>query len=95
VRTLARELGGAFDPCDPHAGGLWRAQTACKSAVFAYLIRFYAPHTLVEPVIAHVKHLRRLDRLLLRGISGAEIEWTLACTAHNLTLLARTQAAAA
>jgi hypothetical protein len=46
-------------------------------------------------VIAHLKHLRRLDRLLLRGIAGAELEWTLACTAHNLTRLARIQAAGA
>jgi transposase len=50
---------------------------------------------LVEPVIAHLKHLRRLDRLLLRGLAGAELEWTLACTAHNLTRLARTQPVAA
>jgi transposase len=50
---------------------------------------------LVEPVIAHLKHLRRLDRLLLRGLAGAELEWTLACTAHNLARLARTNAAAA
>lgn len=57
--------------------------------------RYRRRQALVEPVIAHVKHLRRLDRLLLRGISGAEVEWTLACTAHNLTRLARTQAAAA
>jgi transposase len=57
--------------------------------------RYRRRQALVEPVIAHVKHLRRLDRLLLRGINGAEVEWTLACTAHNLTRLARTQAARA
>lgn len=56
--------------------------------------RYRRRQALVEPVIAHLKHLRRLDRLLLRGLAGAEIEWTLACTAHNLTRLARTQAAA-
>ena len=50
---------------------------------------------LVEPVIAHLKHHRRLDRLLLRGLAGAELEWTLARTAHNLTRLARSQAASA
>jgi transposase len=55
--------------------------------------RYRRRQALVEPVIAHVKHLRRLDRLLLRGIAGAELEWTLACTAHNLTRLARVQIA--
>ncbi len=57
--------------------------------------RYRRRQALVEPVIAHLKHLRRLDRLLLRGLAGAELEWTLACTAHNLTRLARTQAARA
>jgi transposase len=56
--------------------------------------RYRRRQALVEPVIAQLKHLRRLDRLLLRGLGGAELEWTLACTAHNLTRLARTQAAA-
>lgn len=57
--------------------------------------RYRRRQALVEPVIAHLKHHRRLDRLLLRGLAGAELEWTLACTAHNLTRLARTQAASA
>jgi transposase len=55
--------------------------------------RYRRRQGLVEPVISHLKHLRRLDRLLLRGLAGAELEWTLACTAHNLTRLARVQAA--
>jgi transposase len=57
--------------------------------------RYRRRQALVEPVIAHLKHLRRLDRLLLRGIAGAELEWTLACTAHNLTRLARVPAGGA
>jgi transposase len=57
--------------------------------------RYRRRQALVEPVISHLKHLRRLDRLLLRGIAGAELEWTLACTAHNLTRLARIQPACA
>ena len=56
--------------------------------------RYRRRQALVEPVIAQLKHLRRLDRLLLRGLRGADLEWTLACTAHNLTRLARAQAAA-
>ena len=57
--------------------------------------RYRRRQALVEPVIAHIKHIRRLDRLLLRGLGGAELEWTLACTAHNLTRLARARLAAA
>ena len=56
--------------------------------------RYRRRQALAEPVISHLKHLRRLDRLLLRGLAGAELEWTLACTAHNLTRLARVQTAA-
>jgi transposase len=54
--------------------------------------RYRRRQALVEPVIAHLKYLRRLDRLLLRGLDGAQLEWTLACTAHNLTRLARMNA---
>jgi IS5 family transposase len=57
--------------------------------------RYRRRQALVEPVIAHLKHHRRLDRLLLRGLAGAQLEWTLACTAHNLTRLARSQPASA
>lgn len=57
--------------------------------------RYRRRQALVEPVIAQLKQLRRLDRLLLRGLAGAELEWTLACTAHNLSRLGRTQAVAA
>ncbi|MGH2450954.1 MAG: transposase [Candidatus Limnocylindria bacterium] len=56
--------------------------------------RYRRRQALVEPVIAQLKHLRRLERLLLRGLGGAEVEWTLACAAHSLTRLARVQAAA-
>ena len=57
--------------------------------------RYCRRQALVEPVIAELKHVRRLDRLLLSGLDGVELEWTLACTAHNLTRLARAQLAAA
>jgi transposase len=59
----------------------------------ANMRRYRRRQALAEPVISHLKHLRRLDRLLLRGLAGAELEWTLACTAHNLIRLARAQAA--
>ena len=39
----------------------------------------------VEPIFAHIKTNRRLDRLLRRGLHAANHEWQLICTAHNLT----------
>lgn len=51
--------------------------------------RYLRRQVLVEPVIAHVKCNRRLDRFLLRGQAGARLEWALGCTAHNLHRLAR------
>ena len=50
--------------------------------------RYRRRQALVEPVIAHIKCNRRLDRFLLRGTPGARLEWTLGCTAHNLIRLA-------
>lgn len=50
--------------------------------------RYRRRQALVEPVIAHIKCNRRLDRFLLRGAQGARLEWTLGCIAHNLTRLA-------
>jgi hypothetical protein len=51
--------------------------------------RYQRRQALVEPVIAQIKVNRRLDRFLLRGTAGARLEWTLGCTAHNLTRPAR------
>lgn len=51
--------------------------------------RYRRRQALVEPVIAHLKCHRRLDRFLLRGTAGARLEWSLGCTAHNLARLAR------
>src|SRR5258708_10032613 len=39
---------------------------------------------IVEPVFGHLKGPMQLRRLLLRGLSGANIEYMLACMAHNL-----------
>lgn len=43
----------------------------------------------VEMLFAHLKRILRLDRLRLRGLSGASDEFTLAATAQNLRRLAR------
>ena len=38
----------------------------------------------VEMLFAHLKRILRLDRLRLRGLSGAQDEFLLAATAQNL-----------
>jgi transposase len=53
--------------------------------------RFQRRQALAEPVIAQIKIGKRLDRFRLRGLAGAQLEWTLACTAHNLRRLHRHQ----
>lgn len=43
----------------------------------------------VEMLFAHLKRILRIDRLRLRGLSGARDEFTLAATAQNLRRLAK------
>lgn len=43
----------------------------------------------VEMLFAHLKRILRLDRLRLRGLSGATDEFTLAATVQNLLRLAK------
>jgi hypothetical protein len=43
----------------------------------------------VEMLFAHLKRILRLDRLRLRGLSGASDEFTLAAIVQNLRRLAK------
>jgi hypothetical protein len=43
----------------------------------------------VEMLFAHLKRILRLDRLRLRGLSGASDEFTLAAAVQNLRRLAK------
>jgi len=45
---------------------------------------YAARKRIVEPVFGCFKHNRGFRRLLLRGLSGARIEWSLLCMGHNL-----------
>jgi len=44
---------------------------------------------IVEPVFAHIKHLRGFRQFLLRGLEKVEAEWLLICLTHNLLKLFR------
>jgi transposase len=50
---------------------------------------------IVEPVFAHIKHLRGITRLLRRGRAAAQAEIDLIATTHNLLKLYRTAPQAA
>ena len=43
----------------------------------------------VEMLFAHLKRILKLDRLRLRGLSGARDEFLLAATAQNLRRMAK------
>ena len=43
----------------------------------------------VEMLVAHLKRILKLDRLRLRGFSGAQDEFLLAATAQNLRRMAK------
>ena len=45
--------------------------------------------TIVEPVFGQTKSVRGLDRFLLRGQDGADGEWSLMATTHNILKLFR------
>ena len=47
----------------------------------------------VEMLFAHLKRIMKLDRLRLRGLSGAKDEFLLAAAAQNLRRMAKTVAA--
>ena len=41
-------------------------------------------NTTVEPVFAHIKHVRGYRQFLLRGLDQVDAEWALICMTHNL-----------
>lgn len=45
--------------------------------------------TIVEPVFAYIKHVRRFRQFMLRGLAAVEGEWWLICLTHNLMKLFR------
>jgi Transposase DDE domain len=62
------------------------ARSLAKTEAFAQSRRYRKK---VEMLFAHLKRILRLDRLRLRGPSGAQFEFTLAAIAQNLRRLAK------
>jgi Transposase DDE domain len=51
--------------------------------------RYRLRKQIVEPVFGQIKQARGFRQFLLRGVEKVRAEWTLICTAQNLTKLAR------
>lgn len=54
--------------------------------------RYRRRKQIVEPVFAHIKHLRGITRLSRRGLTAARAEWQLIAATHNLLKLYRAPA---
>ena len=57
--------------------------------------RYRRRQQIVEPVFAHIKYLRRIDRVQRRGLRACQAEWKLIASTHNLLKLWRASQAAA
>ena len=77
ARKIARSI---------HEAARDKARAIAKTEAYAVSRR---ERKKVEMLFAHLKRILRLDRLRLRGPSGAEDEFLLAATAQNLRKLAR------
>jgi len=71
---------------DVHEAARDVARTLAKTPAFAQSRR---DRKKVEMLFAHLKRILRLDRLRLRGPSGAQFEFMLAAIAQNLRRLAK------
>ena len=56
--------------------------------------RYRRRQQIIEPVFAHIKHLRAITRFARRGHAAVQAEWQLIATTHNLLKLYRHPAAA-
>jgi len=70
-------------------GAAMRAKLSTPEGRAVYSLR----QQTVEPVFGHIKSVLGLRRLLLRGLSGARIEYLLACAAYNILKVIRYQQA--
>jgi hypothetical protein len=77
ARKIARSI---------HEAARDKARAIAKTEAYAVSRR---ERKKVEMLFAHLKRILRLDRLRLRGPSGAKDEFLLAATAQNLSKLAK------
>src|SRR2546426_103579 len=81
------ELGALAEPLPASASVQQRMWQKLKSPEGRAIYNLRA--AIVEPVFAHIKHLRGFRQFLLRGLAQVEAEWLLVCMTHNLLKLFR------
>ena len=95
--TPGRGRHGRADPSGQRQlkPGSGMARMAAKLKRAGRRSRYRLRKQTVEPVIGQIKHARGFRQFLLRGFTKVKHEWTLVCTAHNLTKLLAARAARA
>lgn len=72
-------------PKNLDAKGRMRRKLRTKKGRAVYARR----KAVVEPVFGQMRTVQDFNRFVLRGVSGARIEWALACAGHNLLKIFR------
>jgi transposase len=89
LRRYRRDEPPDADPAPLRSSGRWphrnqmRERLASPEGKALYKLRKQT----VEPVIGQIKAARGLRQFLRRGLGAVEVEWSLACTVHNLLKL--------
>lgn len=81
------DLGSLSEPLPASASVPQRMWQKLQSPAGRAIYRRRA--AIVEPVFAHIKHIRGFRQFLLRGLAQVEAEWLLVCLTHNLLKLFR------
>jgi hypothetical protein len=101
-RLINRGIGVLIPP---DAGKRTGARPGWNGGLYTFMRRLLAAdfggelyakrRVMIEPVFAHTKFNRRIDRFLRRGRAACRSEWRLITATHNLVKLHRHQIAAA
>lgn len=88
------DRGGRSEPRPGWTGGRYTWMRAVLAADYGRQL-YRRRIQMIEPVFAHTKHNRRINRFHRRGRIAVRTEWRLLMATHNLTKLHRHQLAAA
>jgi len=80
------QYGGSTNNAQPHEPARDVARAIAKTEEYKQSRK---DRKKVEILFAHLKRILKIDRLRLRGLSGAKDEFLLAATAQNLRRMAK------
>jgi hypothetical protein len=89
------DLEARPEPAPPPAGASVEEQIRYRLATSVGRTLYRRRQQTVEPVLGIIKEVLGFRRFSLRGLAGAELEWTLVCLAYNVRRLHRLRLAAA